>query len=72
MAETLERGALEDEAVARDFVQRIQGEIDRMNSMVEDLLELSRLEGGQDILNIGPVDLRSLMEGVRDTAPSPG
>ncbi len=66
MAETLERGALEEEDVARDFVQRIQGEIDRMNSMVEDLLELARLEGGQDILNISPIDIRSLMEGVRD------
>lgn len=66
MAETLERGALEEEDVARDFVQRIQGEIDRMNSMVEDLLELARLEAGQDILNISPIDIRSLMEGVRD------
>lgn len=66
MAETLERGALEEEDVARDFVQRIQGEIDRMNSMVEDLLELARLEGGQDILNISPIDIRLLMEGVRD------
>ena len=65
MAETLESGALEEEAVARDFVRRIQGEIDRMNSMVEDLLELARIEGGQDMLELTPVDLRSLMEGVR-------
>ena len=65
MAETLESGALEERAVARDFVRRIQGEIDRMNSMVEDLLELARLEGVQDILDLAPVDLRSLMEEVR-------
>ena len=45
MAETLESGALEEKDVARDFVRRIQGEVDRMNSMVEDLLELARLEG---------------------------
>ena len=66
MAETLERGALEEQEVARDFVRRIQGEIDRMNSMVEDLLELARLEGGQAMLNLAPVDLVSLMEDVRN------
>ena len=64
MAETLESGALEEENVARDFVRRIQGEIDRMNSMVEDLLELARLEAGQATLDLTPVDLGSLMEGV--------
>ena len=65
MAETLESGALEEREVARDFVRRIQGEIDRMNSMVEDLLELARLEGGQAMLDTAPVDLGSLMEDVR-------
>ena len=65
MAETLESGALEEKDVARDFVRRIQGEVDRMNSMVEDLLELARLEGGQDTLSLAPVDLVSLMEGAR-------
>ncbi len=65
MAETLESGALEEKDVARDFVCRIQGEVDRMNSMVEDLLELARLEGGQDTLNLAPVDMVSLMEGAR-------
>ena len=65
MAETLESGALEEKDVARDFVRRIQGEVDRMNSMVEDLLELARLEGGQDTLSLAPVDLISLMEGAR-------
>ena len=51
--------------MARDFVRRIQGEVDRMNSMVEDLLELARLEGGRDTLSLVPVDLVSLMEGAR-------
>ncbi len=64
MAETLEGGALDEPQVARDFVQRIHGEIDRMSSMVNELLELSRLESGQVKLQISPVELPSLVQEV--------
>jgi two-component system phosphate regulon sensor histidine kinase PhoR len=47
MTETLLAGALEDEAAAREFVHRIGLEVEQMSQMVEELLELSALEGEQ-------------------------
>lgn len=64
MVETLEDGALEDRTVAQDFLKRIHRDVDRMTSMVNDLLELSRLESGQVAINLNPMDLRPLMQEV--------
>jgi two-component system phosphate regulon sensor histidine kinase PhoR len=47
MAETLRDGALDEPAVARDFVARIEEEIDGLYGLVEELLDLSRLESGR-------------------------
>jgi two-component system phosphate regulon sensor histidine kinase PhoR len=47
LVETLEDGALEDQTVARDFLNRMHGEVDRLNQMVEELLELARIESGR-------------------------
>ena len=47
MAETLLAGALEDGAAAAEFVNRIGLEVEQMSQMVEELLELSALEGDQ-------------------------
>ena len=60
LAEALENGALEDSDTARDFVRRIHGEADRMSALVEELLELSRLESGQAALQMETVDLAAL------------
>ncbi len=57
LAETLEDGALEDAVVARDFLRRILSDIHRMTVLVDDLLELSRLESGHAPIYIAPVDL---------------
>lgn len=59
MVETLSEGALEQPDTARNFLSRVNREVDRMNAMVEDLLELSRLESGQQP-NLAPVDLGAL------------
>ena len=64
MAETLEGGGLQDQHVAQDFVQRIHQEVDRMTQMVEDLLELSRLESGHTDVDMGVVELPGLIDGV--------
>ena len=45
--ETLQGGALEDESTAREFLARADSEIDRLAQMVEELLELSRIESGE-------------------------
>jgi two-component system, OmpR family, phosphate regulon sensor histidine kinase PhoR len=45
MAETLLAGALDDGPAAQEFVHRIGLEVEQMSQMVEELLELSALEG---------------------------
>ena len=64
MVETLEEGALDDGRTARNFLRRINREVDRMNAMVEDLLELSRLESGQQLPSLTPLDLSALVDDV--------
>ena len=59
--ETLESGALDDHGVARDFLTRADEEVDRLVQMVEELLELSRLESGQAPLARKPVDMGQVL-----------
>ena len=65
MVETLEGGALSDSTAALDFLGRINREVDRMNAMVNDFLELSRIERGQSELHREPVDTAATIEAVR-------
>jgi len=63
--ETLEGGALEDEAATREFLSRANGEIERMVLIMEELLELSRIESGElpiarDVLDIAEVASRAV------------
>jgi two-component system phosphate regulon sensor histidine kinase PhoR len=51
LVETLESGVVDDAAVANDFLSRIIGEVDRLTALVEDLLDLARLEAGRTPLN---------------------
>ena len=63
MVETLEDSAPDDHT-ARNFLHRINREVDRMNAMVEDLLELSRLESGQQLPSLTPLNLSALVSDV--------
>ena len=62
MVETLEDGAIGDKKVASDFIMRIQKEVERMTSMVDVLLELSRIESGQEVVNMAPLQLKPKVE----------
>ena len=62
MLETLEDGAIDDKEVANDFLKRMQKDVERMTSMVDNLLELSRIESGQEVVNMGPVDLELIVQ----------
>ena len=58
--EALREGALEEPEVAKRFLGEIESEIDRLIGMVNDLLDLSRMEAGLDnskrsTLNLGTV-----------------
>jgi two-component system phosphate regulon sensor histidine kinase PhoR len=58
--ETLEGGALDDPLTAREFLSRGDAELDRIVQMVEELLELSRIESGEVPLarkELAPADL---------------
>ena len=62
MVETLEGGAIDDRAVAKDFLRRVHRDVNRMTTMVNDLLELSRLESGQAELSPEAIDVVDVVE----------
>jgi two-component system phosphate regulon sensor histidine kinase PhoR len=61
MAETLASGALDDPPAARSFVDRIELEADRLAQLVEELLELARLEGGRAFVEGERVDVAAVV-----------
>ena len=61
-AESLDT-ALDDPATARQFLERIDYDVDHMNRLVGDLLELSRMEFGQIDLRLTSVDIADVIGG---------
>lgn len=66
-AETLLDGALENQQIARQFVQIIKEEADRLGRLVEDLLDLSRIEAKHAPLSLACVSVPAVMQKVVDT-----
>ena len=64
MVETLRDGAIDDKEAAKDFLTRIDGEIDHLSQMVSELTELSRIETGRAELRLSPVNLNVLVKEV--------
>jgi two-component system phosphate regulon sensor histidine kinase PhoR len=64
MVETLRDGAIDDKQAARDFLVRIDDEVERLTQIVAELTELSRIETGKAELKLEPVDINSLLEDV--------
>jgi two-component system, OmpR family, phosphate regulon sensor histidine kinase PhoR len=60
-AETLRDGALKDAGKAAEFVRVIHRHAERLQALIEDLLDLSRVEQGKARLSLGPVSLREVM-----------
>ena len=61
MVEVLKDGAINDNEVAHDFLQRINRDIQRMTVLVDDLLELSRIESGQESFKIETWELSPIV-----------
>jgi two-component system, OmpR family, phosphate regulon sensor histidine kinase PhoR len=59
-AETLLEGALDDPDAAHHFVEIIKRESDHLGHLIEDLLDLSRIESGKLKVRKEPVDLATL------------
>ena len=61
LADTLRDGALEDPPAARRFLDRIEVEVDALTQMVEELLELSRIESGRMPLRLRPTPVADVV-----------
>ncbi len=64
LAETLAAGAIDDREAARGFLESMVSEADRLTRLVEDLLDLSRLEAGLLELRLQPTSLNALAASV--------
>jgi two-component system phosphate regulon sensor histidine kinase PhoR len=63
LVETLEAGAIDDAEVSADFLSRIIAEVDRLALLVDELLDLARLESGRVRLILEPTNAESLIQG---------
>jgi two-component system phosphate regulon sensor histidine kinase PhoR len=64
MVETLRDGAVDDKEMAKDFLVRIDSEVDQLTHMVAELTELSRIETGKAQLKLEPLNLNLLIDEV--------
>ena len=62
--ETLKNAARDDPKAREMFLGIMEGEAGRMNRLVADLLQLSRVEAEERVRPKGPVELRGVLEGV--------
>jgi len=62
LVDTLRDGALDDPPAAARFLERMEVEVDEMTQMVQELLELSRIESGQVPLRLFPTTVAALVE----------
>jgi signal transduction histidine kinase len=63
--DALQQGALDEPEVARRFLIKTQEEIDRLNRMVTDLLDLSRIEFNRDNILFVAMDLNQIAKEAR-------
>ncbi|MCB8983106.1 MAG: PAS domain S-box protein [Ardenticatenaceae bacterium] len=62
VVETLQDGALADPPAATRFLSRAEHEVDTLTQMVEELLELSRIESGRVPLKLSPTAVYDLVQ----------
>ena len=63
-AETLLEGALEDKAHAREFLRIIYDDAERLTKLINDLLDLSRVESGKMKLTLEECSLEAVIDRV--------
>ena len=61
LTETLEEGALDDTEAAREFLKLMHIEVDKLAQIVQELLELSRIESGHTRMEFGVFGVEDLM-----------
>ncbi len=65
--EALRNGALDDPPVTDRFLSEIESEVDRLSLMVNDLLDLSKIEAGLDYAQLAPLNFSALVNEVCET-----
>jgi len=65
--ETLIQGALKDEANAMKFLQVIDRHTERLNQIIQDLLDLSKIESAEYELRLEKVPIAQLVEDLKTT-----
>jgi two-component system phosphate regulon sensor histidine kinase PhoR len=66
IAETLQEGALDDKANAKRFLTNMEIEIDQMTQLVNELMDLARMESGTIQLNIESSNIKDLVGRVEE------
>ncbi len=61
LVDTLRRGAIKDPPAAKRFLKRMDSEVDILIQMVEELLELARIESGRVPLQLAPTSLADVL-----------
>lgn len=59
--ETLRDGAIHDPIAAEEFLGHVDGEVDRLVQLVEELLQLARIESGAAPMVMAPVQIDDLL-----------
>jgi two-component system phosphate regulon sensor histidine kinase PhoR len=62
LGETLRDGAIEQPSVARDFLDKINLEVDRLAQMVQEMGDLSRIESGEAPLQKTPMNVAEVVD----------
>ncbi|OZB96492.1 two-component system histidine kinase PnpS [Paenibacillus sp. XY044] len=66
-AETLLNGGVNDEKTAKSFLQIIYDESERLNRLISDILDLSKIESKQSPMDYAPVDLSTFFATMTET-----
>jgi two-component system phosphate regulon sensor histidine kinase PhoR len=61
LVDTLRDGALDDPPAARHFLDRMETEVEALTQMVQELLELSRIESGQVSMRLIPTPVADVV-----------
>jgi two-component system phosphate regulon sensor histidine kinase PhoR len=61
LVETLQDSAIDDPPAARRFLVRAEQEVDALTQMVQELLELSRIESGRVPLRLSPTPVSNIL-----------
>lgn len=62
--DSLLNGAMEDEETCRRFLMRIAEQSERLNSLIQDLLQLARIESGRESFNIARLNVHEAIQEV--------